>query len=189
MARFIENIWSLFFFCLAAISCLALTCSATVYMVGDSAGWDISADLPAWVAGKKFVVGDILSFQYNSYHTVNEVTKPGYDNCTTSNAITTGQGGNTTIPLSTPGDKFFICGLLSHCLGGMKLRVNVDGGQQSASPAAAPQRQTTPTSRADDPFPPGTSGGSSSTFKRVSSGASSFAVVLGAGFIVLGAIV
>ncbi|KAK1305924.1 hypothetical protein QJS10_CPA10g00994 [Acorus calamus] len=163
---------SLFFFFLAAISCLALTCSATVYTVGDSAGWDISADLPAWASGKKFVVGDVLSFQYNSYHTVNEVTKPGYDNCTTSNAITTGQGGNTTIPLSTPGDKFFICGLLSHCLGGMKLRVNVDGGQQSASPAGAPQGATTPspprpTSRADDPFPPGTSGGSSSTFKRM----------------------
>lgn len=39
---------------------LLLTCTATVYTVGDTAGWDISTDLNSWVAGKSFTVGDIL---------------------------------------------------------------------------------------------------------------------------------
>lgn len=40
---------------------LVLTCTATVYTVGDTAGWDISTDLSSWVAGKNFTVGDVLS--------------------------------------------------------------------------------------------------------------------------------
>lgn len=43
-----------------AILGVALTSEATVYTVGDSAGWDISADFPSWLTGKTFYVGDVL---------------------------------------------------------------------------------------------------------------------------------
>jgi hypothetical protein len=33
---------------------------AASYTVGNSAGWDISADLPSWADGKTFNVGDVL---------------------------------------------------------------------------------------------------------------------------------
>ncbi|RRT52616.1 hypothetical protein B296_00020266, partial [Ensete ventricosum] len=40
---------------------LGPSAEATVFTVGDSAGWDISADLASWVANKVFSVGDALS--------------------------------------------------------------------------------------------------------------------------------
>uniref|UniRef100_A0A1D1YM47 Blue copper protein n=1 Tax=Anthurium amnicola TaxID=1678845 RepID=A0A1D1YM47_9ARAE len=101
--------------------------AATLYNVGDTAGWDISADLDKWPVGKNFTVGDTLWFQYSRYHTVNEVDKRGFYNCSTANATETGAGGNTTITLTTPGDKYFICGVLSHCFGGMRLHFAVIG--------------------------------------------------------------
>jgi hypothetical protein len=39
---------------------LAWEARAASYTVGDSAGWDISADLPSWAVGKTFNVGDVL---------------------------------------------------------------------------------------------------------------------------------
>lgn len=39
---------------------LAATSMAKVYTVGDSAGWDVSADLESWPVNKTFFVGDIL---------------------------------------------------------------------------------------------------------------------------------
>ncbi|KAL5724005.1 hypothetical protein ACHQM5_007326 [Ranunculus cassubicifolius] len=116
---------------------LVLTCRATSYTVGDSCGWDISCDMDAWRTGKNFKVGDILSFQFSSYHSVYEVNKDSFDGCNVSNPIMTSTTGNSTITLSNPGDKYFVCGNRLHCLGGMKLRVNV---QQNGtiSPASAP---------------------------------------------------
>lgn len=48
---------------------LAITCRATLYNVGDSAGWDVSSDLDTWPKGKTFVVGDVLGeyFVYISH--------------------------------------------------------------------------------------------------------------------------
>jgi hypothetical protein len=33
---------------------------AASYNVGNSAGWDLSADFPSWLSGKTFYVGDVL---------------------------------------------------------------------------------------------------------------------------------
>ena len=47
--------------CVLVVLGFALTCSAaTLYIVGDNAGWDISTDLDTWAQDKKFVVGDVL---------------------------------------------------------------------------------------------------------------------------------
>ena len=53
---------------------LALTCTATTYVVGDSSGWDISTDLETWEQNKTFYVGDALRmcilfvFTFSSYN-------------------------------------------------------------------------------------------------------------------------
>lgn len=76
-------------------------------------------------------------FQYSKYHTLNEVDKSGYDNCSTSDTLLTDSTGNTTVSLTAPGDRYFICGVLTHCLGGMKLAVNVKRNS-TISPIGAP---------------------------------------------------
>jgi hypothetical protein len=45
---------------------ISLPGEATVYTVGNSAGWDISADFPSWVSNKTFYVGDVLGI-YNFF--------------------------------------------------------------------------------------------------------------------------
>lgn len=45
---------------LGTLICLSVACRATMYTVGDTAGWDISSDLDSWVTGKRFVAGDVL---------------------------------------------------------------------------------------------------------------------------------
>ncbi|XP_019192032.1 PREDICTED: mavicyanin-like [Ipomoea nil] len=117
---------------------LGLSCSARTYIVGDSSGWDISTDLDSWSFGKRFLVGDVLWFQYSSYHNVVEVAKEDFDGCTTSNVLSSNSTGNTTFPLTRPGQRLFLSGNRMYCLGGMKLQVNVESNQTMA-PAPAPQ--------------------------------------------------
>ncbi|XP_022716248.1 stellacyanin-like [Durio zibethinus] len=127
--------------CFLAVFCFSLTISdATTYIVGDTSGWDISTDLDSWASGKRFDVGDVLLFQYSSYHSVNEVTKQSFESCNTTDALGTFSNGNTTITLSNAGDRYFVCGNQLHCLGGMKLQVNVEGDQTSST-VVAPQAQ------------------------------------------------
>lgn len=45
---------------LLLVSGVARRAEAVSYNVGNSAGWDLSADLPSWADGKTFNVGDVL---------------------------------------------------------------------------------------------------------------------------------
>ncbi|XP_057471390.1 stellacyanin-like [Actinidia eriantha] len=144
--------------CVLAIFGLALTCKATVYTVGDNSGWDISTDLDTWAMDKRFVVGDMLSFQFSSYHSVNEVTKQSYEGCNTTNVLQSSSNGNTSFPLTAPGDRYFVCGNKLHCLGGMKLHVHVEENQGALSPATAASAPesgatlpTSPSTKSDNP--------------------------------------
>ncbi|XP_042503519.1 blue copper protein-like [Macadamia integrifolia] len=127
----------LFFYVLACLFLQVLTCSATLYTVGDTSGWDVSTDLNSWVKNKTFNVGDSLLFQYSSSYTVNEVTRDNFNACNVTRALQIYTGGNTTIPLTKPGDRFFVCGNKLYCLGGMKLQVHVNGDQGASGPASA----------------------------------------------------
>nr|TKR90658.1 mavicyanin [Populus alba] len=135
---------------------LAITCNAATYMVGDNSGWDISTDLDTWAQGKKFVVGDLLLFQYSSSHSLEEVKKEDFDSCNTTNAARKFTNGNTTVPLTEPGTRYFVCGNQLHCLGGMKLQVNVEDNHANP-PIGAPQAQpaggtlTQPSSKSNNP--------------------------------------
>ncbi|KAF9623964.1 hypothetical protein IFM89_006691 [Coptis chinensis] len=124
---------------------LVLTCRATTYTVGGSSGWDISSDLDSWGSSNSFKAGDALLFQYSSIHSVDEVTKEDFNGCNVTNPLSSSNSGNTTIALSAPGERYFTCGNGLHCLGGMKVKVNVQGGPAN-SPTSAPLSPGTPSS-------------------------------------------
>ncbi|XP_047306323.1 mavicyanin-like [Impatiens glandulifera] len=132
---------------------LTSTCHATTYTVGDNSGWDISTDLDTWSEGKQFVVGDYLNFQYSSTHSVCEVDKDSYDGCNTTDILQSNSDGNTTIPLSEPGDRYFVCGNRLHCFGGMKVQVHIEANntQSSISPTSSPTGPTSPSSKSNNP--------------------------------------
>ncbi|CAL1390289.1 unnamed protein product [Linum trigynum] len=127
-------------FCLVGIS-LPTTTLATTYTVGDTSGWAIGADYTTWTAGKSFKVGDSLVFNYPGGHTVDEVSASDYKTCTVGNALNSDNSGATTVPLKTAGTHYFICGVVGHCGGGMKLAVTVAAaaaGGGSATPTTSP---------------------------------------------------
>ncbi|KAL2944095.1 Uclacyanin 1 [Bienertia sinuspersici] len=140
---------------LGALICIVVGCRATTYMVGDTSGWDISTNLDSWKTGKKFVVGDVLAFQYSSStDSVCEVTKKEFDSCETTNALQQSTSGNTTFPLTKPGDRYFVCCNRLYCLGGMKLHIHVESDSTTAaSPVGAPDAAPGPGPTATGAFP------------------------------------
>lgn len=79
------------------------------------------------------------AFQFSS-SSVCEVTKQEFDSCNTNNALLRSTTGNTTFPLTKPGDRYFAnCNRL-YCLGGMKLHVHVEpNSTTAATTAGAPE--------------------------------------------------
>ncbi|KAJ0790716.1 putative Phytocyanin domain, cupredoxin [Helianthus annuus] len=119
--------------------------SAKDYTVGDTAGWALSVDYTKWAKGKTFKVGDSLVFNYDTSHTVDLVSSSDYTTCTIGNSIASYNSGTTTIALNTTGSHYYICGIMGHCSGGMKLRIKVTS---DGSPSPAPTPSSIP---ADSP--------------------------------------
>lgn len=105
-------------------------------------------------------------FKYDSSHTVDEVKSADYSSCTVGNSISTDNSGSTTIPLKTAGTHYFICGVIGHCGGGMKLAVTVAAGGATPTPSGSsppsgtgstnsPTPPTTPSGRVPDSSPSG----------------------------------
>jgi len=78
------------------------------------------------------------AFNYSSYHNVLEVTKDAFEACTTANPISFDNSGSTTVVLTMPGTRYFICGAPGHCLGGMKMEVQVADRPAPATPSSPP---------------------------------------------------
>ncbi|KAF4403967.1 hypothetical protein G4B88_014423 [Cannabis sativa] len=96
------------FISLAIIAIFVPSISAVEYVVGDEKGWTINFDYQAWAQGKEFHVGDKL-----------ECVPPADD----TSALTS---GNDVITLTTPGRKWYICGVPQHCqVGNQKLLITV----------------------------------------------------------------
>lgn len=92
--------------------------------------------------------GNETVFKYSSaMHDVTEVQKSAYDSCLATNPTQKYTDGNTTIPLTAAGTRYFICGVTGHCAGGMKVAVTVSAGS-SATPttpsAQSPSTNTAP---------------------------------------------
>ncbi|PUZ51926.1 hypothetical protein GQ55_6G230000 [Panicum hallii var. hallii] len=129
---------------LVVVSCAAAASAAT-WTVGDAQGWTLGGDYATWARGKNFSVGDTLAFNFaTGNHDVLVVSKSDYDNCNTGSAMNTIQTGPATVTLSSAGDHYYICGIGTHCSGGMKLAVNVGSGSGSPSPST-PSAPGTPT--------------------------------------------
>ncbi|XP_073010777.1 mavicyanin [Typha latifolia] len=148
--------------------------SATVHTVGDSSGWTTGFDYSSWAAGKTFVVGDSLFFNYASgAHTVNQVSSGDYTSCSTANSINSDSSGETTLPLSTAGTHYFICGVPGHCSGGMKLAVTV-----AAAASTTPSSPTPPSSSATPTTPTATKNSGGVRLSPASLVVMAFAVIL-----------
>ncbi|KAJ7951902.1 cucumber peeling cupredoxin-like [Quillaja saponaria] len=142
--------------CSAAVAfgiLLMLQCGSgqTLHVVGDTIGWTIPQNGGAtvyqnWAASQKFMVGDILAFNFSTNrHDVLQVPKESYDSCSSANPIgNTITNGPANITLTTAGNNYYICTFSQHCQLGQKLSITV-----SASPGASPPSSTTPT-----PSPP-----------------------------------
>ncbi|BFG24676.1 hypothetical protein CerSpe_109500 [Prunus speciosa] len=127
----------------------------TVYVVGDSIGWTIPQSgaqaYVTWAANKKFVVGDILIFNFaTNAHDVQQVPKASFDSCSSDNAIgsaiTTGPA-NVTLP--SAGEHYFICTFGTHCQSGQKLAITVSSS--ATSPGASPPSVPPPPPSANSP--------------------------------------
>ncbi|XP_074586605.1 early nodulin-like protein 14 [Curcuma longa] len=125
---------------LAAMATVPPFAVAANYNVGGPGGsWDLSTDFTGWVSGKKFRVGDTLTFKHAAnQHDVLEVSRAAYGTCATGNPISTDAGGDTVVKLTAAGKRYFICGISGHCSAGMKVEIDVLAAAPAVSPAASP---------------------------------------------------
>ncbi|TVU34856.1 hypothetical protein EJB05_16710, partial [Eragrostis curvula] len=105
--------------------------------------------LRRWQPGRRLgredglqVLGCIAN--YNTYHNVLEVTKHSFDACITTNPISYDTSGSTTVLLTMPGKRYFICGAPGHCLAGMKMEIEVDDRPAPTTPTSPPPLQPPP---------------------------------------------
>ncbi|CAI0629275.1 unnamed protein product [Linum tenue] len=133
------------------------------YTVGDSFGWNIptsgASQFQNWAAGKDFMVGDILVFNYTAgAHNVAEVTSDAFTACTTANPISLDSNPPSRITLTSAGEHFYLCAIPGHCSAGQQLSINVSG---AGSTSPSPSGSTTPSS--PSPTAAATVGGVSAT--------------------------
>lgn len=110
----------------------------------------------------------LIVFNYGSSHTVDEVSKSDYSSCTVGNSITSDNSGATTIPLKTAGTHYFICGVVGHCSGGMKVAVTVTGGSSTTPSGASPSSGTGTGSTTTSPATPSRTVPAASSSEKVS---------------------
>ncbi|GMJ06379.1 hypothetical protein HRI_004307100 [Hibiscus trionum] len=142
------------FLCLVAMAVFVELAAAANYTVGGTnGGWDTSTDLQSWVSSQTFAVGDNLIFQYTPNHDVLEVTKADHDSCQTSNPLQTYNDGNTVVPLTSPGKRYFICGTLGHCSQGMQIEIDTlaTSTPPPATSPSSPAPGTSPSPTAETP--------------------------------------
>ncbi|XP_047074849.1 basic blue protein-like [Lolium rigidum] len=114
---------------------------AAEYTVGGDGinGWDTGTNYATWAQAQSFVAGDALLFNYvKSQHNVYEVTEAAYRSCDATapgSVLATYDTGFDRIVLPDAKTYWFICEIPNHCIGGMKLAVNVSGaGAPGGSP-------------------------------------------------------
>ncbi|XP_051220637.1 early nodulin-like protein 14 [Lolium perenne] len=131
--------------CIAAVAAMIHVVCAADYIVGDpTGGWQGRTDYKSWAAAQSFAPGDTLTFKYSAYHNVVEVTADDYEACSTANPVSFDNSGLTTVALTAPGKRYFICGGPGHCQNGMKVEVDVADRPAPAAPSSPPQLPPSP---------------------------------------------
>ncbi|XVE52216.1 hypothetical protein DITRI_Ditri02bG0105200 [Diplodiscus trichospermus] len=132
-----------------AVALVQFTAAQTVHVVGDDLGWTVpqngASTYSNWAANKRFMVGDILVFNFTTnQHDVLQVPKASFDACTNANPIGNMlTNGPANVTLDSTGQQYYICTIGGHCQLGQKLAVTVSA--TSASPLPAPSPAATPT--------------------------------------------
>ncbi|GKV20920.1 hypothetical protein SLEP1_g30965 [Rubroshorea leprosula] len=112
------------------------------YSVGDEDGWNSEVDYDKWSQKYNFNIGDILEFKYvKENHNVYEVTQAAYSSCETSNETVLAKydTGDDKVNLTEVKKYWFICNVTGHCLGGMRLSVDVNQAPSEAPTSPLPQ--------------------------------------------------
>lgn len=121
---------------------IGFSMAATVYDVGDSAGWTIigNVDYNQWAASKTFQVDDTLIFNYDpQYHNVLQVSRSDFHSCDATSPIAAYSTGNDSIPFRSSGHYFYICGFVGHCQAGQKMDIRVPRSiQPTGTPTESP---------------------------------------------------
>ncbi|CAM0883289.1 unnamed protein product [Alopecurus aequalis] len=140
--------------CVAAVVALIHVATAADYIVGDpTGGWQGKTDYKSWASAQTFAPGDTLTFKYSLNHNVVEVTADDYEACSTANPVSFDNSGITTIALTAPGKRYFICGGPGHCQNGMKVEVDVADRPAPTAPSSPPQLPPAPTTLSPAPAP------------------------------------
>uniref|UniRef100_A0ACD6A668 Uncharacterized protein n=1 Tax=Avena sativa TaxID=4498 RepID=A0ACD6A668_AVESA len=129
---------------LAMVSALLLLwrpVGAAEHAVGGDGinGWDTGTNYATWSQAQSFAAGDVLVFEYvKSQHNVYEVTEAAYRSCDATapaDVLATYDSGFDRVVLPEANRTYwFICQVPNHCIGGMKLAVNVPGASTAAVP-------------------------------------------------------
>ncbi|KZV45319.1 hypothetical protein F511_04057 [Dorcoceras hygrometricum] len=133
---------------------VAATTLATEYMVGDNDGWNLGVDYTAWAKDKNFYVGDTLMFMYKAgAHDVQKVNVSDFKQCKSTNSSNKPlTSGNDMITLTSPGKKWYICGIGEHCQKGMQLSITVSAQGPAPTPKPWPTAPPPSSSPANAPF-------------------------------------
>ncbi|KAK1613222.1 hypothetical protein QYE76_036895 [Lolium multiflorum] len=96
---------------------------------GGINGWDTGTNYATWAQSQSFAAGDVLVFSYvKGQHNVYEVTEEAYRSCDATapgTVLATYDSGLDRVVLPDAKTYWFICQVPNHCIGGMKLAVNV----------------------------------------------------------------
>ncbi|XP_060200343.1 mavicyanin-like [Lycium barbarum] len=125
--------------------------NATVYQVGESAGWTFNYNYDTWAFFKNFQVGDTLVFNYKpQLHNVRQVDINDYSSCTDNNPIASYNSGSDSVTLETPGEYYFLSGVPGDCNAGLKFHLNIAAA--TTTTPTTPVTPSTPTTT-NTPYP------------------------------------
>ncbi|KAK2648311.1 hypothetical protein Ddye_015800 [Dipteronia dyeriana] len=127
---------------------------ASVYKVGDSAGWTMmgNVDYGKWASTKNFHSEDVIAYEYNNeYHNVKQVTHEDFQSYNVGSPIAVYSSGSDSISLKKTGHYYFLCGYPGHCQAGQKVDVLVTPSSfrsstdsSTSAPYASPPSTMTP---------------------------------------------
>ncbi|KAJ9688677.1 hypothetical protein PVL29_014366 [Vitis rotundifolia] len=126
--------------CLIVAAVLLQGAAAATYNVGGSISWSIptgdESAYTTWASGKDFELGDTIVFNWTGTHTVANVSKNVYDNCTTANVLASDIQATSpvTYTLNSTEPQYFICTIGQHCLLGQKVTISISSATSPTSP-------------------------------------------------------
>ncbi|KAJ8570579.1 hypothetical protein K7X08_037551 [Anisodus acutangulus] len=127
--------------CCFMVGFLPAITMATEYWVGGDKGWSLDVDNQDWAKDKTFKVGDTLVFKYTKgHHNVFKVNQTAFKDCIAPPSSEGLTSGHDVITLASPGKKWYICGVPTHCSDhNQKLVITVEAGALApATPIPAP---------------------------------------------------